>query len=230
MKRTMTAVVSGVALAAVIGVGVAAASESGPGSRMADALSDLVGKGTISQDQAEAVTEALEEARTAQRADRDAARAAQRDEMDTLLTDTLGMDLAAVREELAAGSTLREIAGDRADELAAGLLAHLDSRLTKAVADGRITAEQATATLDRAKAQADAWLAGDDSALGGRGLGGLLGARGMGGPDMSSPGMVGRGGGGRMGHGSGADDSAESGWRGATGSTATDATWTAWRV
>ncbi len=203
MKRAMTAVVSGVALAAVIGVGVAAASETGPGSRVADALSALVGKGTITQDQADAVGKALADARTAERADRDATRAAQQEEMDALLTDTLGMDASAVREKLAAGSTLREIANGNADELAAALLDRLDTRLNTAVTEGRITQEQATATLDRAKTQADAWLAGDDTALGGRGLAGLLGGRAMGGPGMGGRGGgFGTGdGGGRMGHG-----------------------------
>jgi len=185
MKRSVSAAVAGVALAALIGAGVAAASDgTGPAGRFADVLSGLVSKGTITQQQADAVSEALtdswEQERTERQADRDARKA----QIDALLEDTLGMDADAVRAQIQAGKTLREVAGDSADELAAGMLDLLATRLDTAVTEGRITQAQAEETLSRAKKRADAWVAGDDTGMVGRGMGlGLLFGPGMG-PDQ----------------------------------------------
>jgi polyhydroxyalkanoate synthesis regulator phasin len=181
MKRSVTAALAGVALAGLIGVGVAAAADgSGPAGRIAGALSGLVGNGTITQEQADAVSEALTDSWEQERAERDADRSARRAEVDALLQKTLGMDSDAVREKVRGGSTLREIAGDSADELAAGMLDLVDTRLDAAVEEGRITQAQADETLSRAKKRADAWVAGEDTAMMGRGMGlGLLFGPGM---------------------------------------------------
>jgi polyhydroxyalkanoate synthesis regulator phasin len=204
MKRSVSAAVAGVALAALIGAGVAAASDgTGPAGRFADALAGLVSKGTITQQQADAVSEALTDSWEQERAEREADRAARKAEIDALLKDTLDMDADAVREQIRAGRTLREVAGDSADKLAAGMLNLVGKRLDAAVKDGRITQSQAEETLSRAKTRADAWVAGEDTAALGRGLGlGLLFGPGMGpddgfGPgDRMGPGMRGRHGGG----------------------------------
>jgi polyhydroxyalkanoate synthesis regulator phasin len=184
MKRRVSAAVAGVALAAFIGVGVAAAAEgSGPAGRVAEALAGLVSRGTITQQQADAVSEALTDSWEQDRAEREADRAARRAEIDALLEKTLGMDSEAVREQIQGGKTLREVAGDSADELAAGMVDLLGKRLDTAVKDGRITQEQAEETLSRAKERADSWVAGEDTGRMGRGLGlGLLFGPGMG-PD-----------------------------------------------
>jgi polyhydroxyalkanoate synthesis regulator phasin len=232
MKRSVSAAVAGVALAALIGVGVAAASDgAGPAGRLADVLSGLVTKGTITQQQADAVSGALTDSWEQERAAREADRTARKAEIDALLTKTLGMDSDAVREQIQGGKTLREVAGDSADELVAGMLDLVSARLDTAVKDGRITQAQADETLSHAKARGDAWLAGEDTVMMGRGLGlGLLFGPGMG-PDEGvgpgagmGPGM--RGGHGRMWGDDGADEPAGSGGTSAS-STASSAAWRA---
>jgi hypothetical protein len=204
MKRSVTAAIAGLALAGLIGVGVAAAADgNGPAGRLADALSGLVTKGTITQQQADAVSEALTDTWEQERAAREADRAERKAEVDALLQKTLGMDSDAVRAKIQGGATLRELAGDSADELAAGMLDLIGARLDAAVKDGRITQAQAEETLSRAKERADAWLAGEDSGMGrGMGLGMLMG------PDdpMGMGGGSGRRGGPWRGHGTDGDD------------------------
>jgi polyhydroxyalkanoate synthesis regulator phasin len=226
-----------VALAALIGVGVAAAAEgSGPAGRVAEALAGLVSRGTITQQQADAVSEALTDSWEQERAEREADRAARRAEVDALLERTLGMDSEAVREQIQGGKTLREVAGDSADELAAGMVDLLGKRLDTAVKDGRITQDQAEETLSRAKARADAWVAGEDTGMMGRGLGlGLLFGPGMGpdggfGPGAGmGPGMHGgRGPGGGFGPGPMWDDDDDVDQPGSTDSTAASST--IWRI
>ena len=229
MKRTITAALTGVALAALIGAGVAAAANGdGPAGRLADALSGLVTKGTITQEQADAVSEALTESWEQERAEREADRTERQAEIDALLQETLGMDFEAVRAKIAEGKTLLEIAGDSADELADGMVDLVDTRLDEAVKEGRITQEQATETLARAKERADSWVAGEETGRMGRGLGlGLLFGPEMGpGPDGPRRGGMGRGpGGGFGGHGPMGDDT-DAGW----GTSTTSAASTSWRV
>jgi hypothetical protein len=229
MKRTVTAAVAGVALTGMIGIGVAAAATgTGPGSLISDALAGLVEDKTLTQEQADAVAKALEDAHDDARAERDQRRTERQAEVDALLQDTLGMSRDQVHEQLAAGKTLKEIAGDKADELAAGALALADEELDEAVSDGRLTQEQADEALARAKEQADAWLAGEQVQMGrGFALGFLLG-RGMGGgPDeMGGPGGMGRHGGRGMGPGSGAEAPTDDDEASSSGTTST----TVWRT
>jgi polyhydroxyalkanoate synthesis regulator phasin len=192
MKRTVAAAVAGVALAGAVGAGVAmAATGNGPGSMVSDVLSGLVRNGTISQSQADAVEKALTDAREQAQADRQQARDDRQAEVDALLEDTVGLTRQEIRDQIAAGKTLREIAGDKADELVAGLAKILREDLDQAVADGRITQEQADAMAARAQERADAWVNGDDAVGHGFGLEGLLG-RGFGmGRHGGGPGMMG---------------------------------------
>jgi len=233
VKRSIAAALAGAALAGLIGVGVAAASDgTGPAGRFADVLSGLVSKGTITQQQADAVNEALTDSWQQERAEREADRAARKAEIDALLQKTLGMDSDAVREQIQGGKTLREVAGDSADELAAGMLDLVGKRLDAAVKDGRITQAQAEETLTRAKDRADAWVAGEETGMG-RGMGlGLLFGPGMGADGGFGPkGGFGPGGGmgHRGGHGPGAwDGDAEGDQPESSGSTTTSPT--AWQV
>lgn len=182
MKRSVVAAVAGVTLAGAVGLGVAsAATGSGPGDRIADALAGLVGNGTITQEQADAVSEALGKARAEAREQRDERRAQRQADVDALLEDTLGMTRAELRDQLRAGKTLKEVAGDKADELAAAAVALVEKGTAQAVADGRLTQAQADQIVAGAKERAAAWLKGEDDGLGrGAGLGLLLGGRGMG--------------------------------------------------
>lgn len=202
MKRTVTAAVAGVALAGLIGAGVAVADDGfGPGQRLEEVLSGLVSDGTLSQDQADELTGALTEAREKAQSERSERQAERRAEIDALLQDTIGMDSEALHEQLREGQTLLEIAGDSADELAAGALDLLTANLDGAVDDGWMTEEQAASALTRARERADAWLAGEEIGPG-AGLGLLMGPGGFGaGP--GSGGHMGRGPGGPGGMGAG---------------------------
>ena len=234
MRRTATAAIAGVALAALIGAGMAAAHDGqGPGGRLGEALSELVGKGTITQQQADSVEEALTDSWAEERQAREQDREDRRAEIDALLQSTIGADSEDVMEQLREGKTLLEIAGDSAEELADGMLALLTQRLDRAVEEGRITEEQAAETLTRAGGRAKAWLEGDDSRAGrGWGLGLLLGrdsgmAEGMG--AGMGPGAMwgGRGHHGGPGHGPG-------GWyggdRAADGANSSSAASIAWQI
>jgi hypothetical protein len=209
MKRSAVAAVAGLTLAGAVGIGVAsAATGSGPGDRIADALAGLVTEGTITQKQADAVAEALGKARAEAREERDQRRAERQAEVDALVKDTLGMTRDELREQLRAGKTLKEIAGGKADDLAAGAIALVEQGTKEAVADGRLTQAQADEIVARAKERAKAWLAGEDDGLG---LGLLMGGRGMRGGMHGGMGMGPGGFGGPHGPGmwSDADDAAD---------------------
>ena len=211
MKRITIAAVAGVALTGVIGIGVAAAATgTGPGGLISDALSGLVSKGTITQKQADAVEKALEDAQDDMRAERDQMRAERDAEVDSLLTDVLGMTSEELRDQLAAGKTLKEIAGDKAQDLADAYVAQVEAQTKEAVEAGRMTQERADDAVEHAKEHAQEWLDGESDSLG-RGLLGFGGrGHGMGGPGgPGGPGGHGRG----MGPGygdHGSDDSATS--------------------
>lgn len=208
MKRTTAAILAGIVLAGAAGAGVAAAATGdGPGSRIADILSGLVKSGTINQEQADAVAKAIEEERAQARTEREEHMAERRAEVEALLQDTLGMSLDEVRSQLQSGKTLREIAGDKADELAAGAKANAEKHLAEEVSEGRITQEQADDMLAALDERIQAWLDGTETGMG-RGLG--LGLLGLGG----GPGGHGPGGhrhGGMRGPGWSTDDDSTSG-------------------
>lgn len=202
MKRAVIAATAGIALAGAIGVGVAsAATGSGPASWVSEALSGLVKDGTLDQQQADAVVKALEDSREEARADRQQRREESQERVETLLQDTLGISAQELRTRLQDGKTLKEIAGDKADELGDGLVTLAKERSAAAVADGRLTQDQADGLVSRVEQRVKAWLAGDDDLARLGGLGMLLGDRGM----------HGHGAGGRgMGRGLGPDDATSS--------------------
>ncbi len=204
MKRTTTTILAGVALAGMAGVGIAAAAgDTGPGSRVAEALKSLVSDKTLTQEQADAVAKALDDAheearaeREARRAERDELRAEREAELEALLDETLGMSLDDVRTQLREGQTLREIAGDdkAAEDLAAGIKALVREHLAEEVAEGHITQERADSALSTLDERVDAWL--DGTGRPGLGFGLPLGGPGMGGGRGGHPhgGMRGPGG------------------------------------
>lgn len=211
MKRTITAAVAGVALAGFLGAGVAtAAGGTGPGQRLGEILSGLVGDGTITQQQADEVAEALTEAREDAWAERQQRQSERRAEVDALLQDTLGMDAEALREQLRDGRSLLEIAGDSADDLAAGALELLAQHLDEAVEQGRLTSDQAEDALTRAQERTQAWLDGQDPGPG-AGLALLMGPGVFGPEGHPGPGHMGRG------PGMGAGMGAGRGWHGPMG-------------
>lgn len=117
-------------------------------STVGEVLDGLVEDGTLTQDQRDAVESALREARPRGGHHRDGFghhRGAGR-LLDGEALEELGLDRATVREGLADGLDLGEIAeanGSSADALIDALTDRLDERLDQAVASGRIDVETA---------------------------------------------------------------------------------------
>lgn len=115
--------------------------------RIKDALAGLVGDGTISQEQADAVAETLaEEAPFGMHGPGHHGRMLALD----AAADALGMSDAELRDALRDGQTLAEVAEARGVEvqtLVDALVAEATDRLEAAVADGRISQERADEVL-----------------------------------------------------------------------------------
>ncbi len=185
MKFPKRAIVIG-SMAAVLTLGTAgivtAAGVQGHGP--ASALSSLVSDGTITQEQADKVADALKKNREGNKAEHEAQRA----EMEALITKTLGIsetDLETARKE---GKSVGEIAGDKRDELVAAMVAFQIAKLDKAVADGKVTREQAdkikTDMQQRTEDRVDGkGFGGKGQRPGGRGQGGPGGGPAGGGKD-----------------------------------------------
>jgi hypothetical protein len=103
-------------------------------------LSGLVNKGTITQSQADAITKALDDAKTAGKAAMDKNRAAEL----AVITSTLGITEEALKTRMKAGDSLATIAGANKDALIAALVAFENKEITDAQTAGKITADQAT--------------------------------------------------------------------------------------
>lgn len=202
MKRTVPAVIAGLALTGLVGVGVAAAAGGdGPASRVAEVLAGLVSKGTITKDQADKIQKALDDARAEDFAERQARHDEQRARLEALYKDVLGLTADEVRAKLQDGTTLRKLAGSKADDLAKGFRKIITAEVKQAVADGDITQDRADEILAALDQRIEDWLDGKGwpgVAWGlGRGHGGRHGGHGPGGygsgtssptPDSSSAG------------------------------------------
>lgn len=103
-------------------------------------LAPLVEGGTINQAQAEAVAEQLADGFGPRRPHRglQALKAA---------SEFLDMEIADLASQLRDGATLAEIAGDQTDGLIAAMVAEAEEHLAQAVADGRLTQEEADEKL-----------------------------------------------------------------------------------
>ncbi len=119
-----------------------------PGEYLASVLAGLVTKGTITQVQADAIIKALADMRGAKDANhaadgatKDANRAAR----EALVSSTIGLDAATIKDRLKAGETLGAIAGAKKDALIAALVAFSTKNIDAAVTAGKMTAAQATA-------------------------------------------------------------------------------------
>lgn len=142
--------------------GIAAAETPSPGSGTAeerrtlpqafvDALKSLVDKGTITQQQADSVAEALRAVGPqgfgpGGPGGHGFGRGVARGELLSAAADALGMEVDALREALREGKTLAEIAEDEGVErqtVVDAVAAELRSRIDQALADGRIDEEHA---------------------------------------------------------------------------------------
>lgn len=117
-------------------------------SRIREVLQPLVDDATIDGDQADAVSQHLVESMPRRgeghRGGRDLAARSE------VVTDLLGIDAETLRAELAAGSTLAEVAvanGVSTDDLVAALVAEAEERIAEHVEEGSLTEEEAAAKL-----------------------------------------------------------------------------------
>lgn len=133
------------------------------GTRLREALQPLVDDGTITAEQADAVTTQLVENRP-DRGELGEGRGGPGGRhggpgagvVSEALTDLLGLDAQELRQQLRDGATLAEIATAQGVEVQAvvdELVAELDERLTNAVEDGRIDQAEADEKLADAEAR-----------------------------------------------------------------------------
>lgn len=180
---TKLVVASGAAAALMLGTAgvVVAAGVAGKGPT--SVLSGLVEDGTLTQEQADKVGAAFEEHREQMREQMEK----RHEEVQQIITSTLGISETELREARENGTTLDELAGDKADQLKAALVAHMKQGADQAVADGKITQEQADKMKENADEFVSKMMAGERPGKGmGRGPGGP-GGPGMGGPGMGGP-------------------------------------------
>lgn len=198
MKIRTRVTVAAVAVASVIGGGVAGAVLTGPAAAVAqeaedetstvtdpvgtveDVLSGLVEEGVITEAQAEAVAEALEEARPkrAMRGFRGIGSAIEE------VADTLNLTVDELGDALRNGSSLADIAGVQGVPVATivdQLVAEAQERLDAAVTDGRLTQDEADEKLADMETKITEMVNGELE-FGRRGFGpGYRGPRGFGG-------------------------------------------------
>lgn len=166
---------------AVGGVGIASADDNGRGGNpFSQLLSKLVGNGTITQDQADAITKAADDDMAAHHAEHQAREEAHQ----AVIAKALGMEWSAIQTRLQAGETLADIAGSKKAALIKALVTFEEKEIAQGVTDGRLTEAQATEMKSHVTERVTAMVEGT---FGGHGMG----PRGMGGPGMGGPGMGG---------------------------------------
>ena len=113
---------------------------------LAQALKDLVAKGTLTQAKADAITAAVKTAMANRPAKPNGPMGGgfQNSNKEAVITATLGIDATTLRTRLAAGESLATIAGAKKDALIAALVADETKQIDAAVAAGKLTAAQAT--------------------------------------------------------------------------------------
>jgi len=117
-------------------------------SRIREVLQPLVDDTTIDGDQADAVAQHLAESMPGRGQGHRGGRVM--GAHAEVVTDLLGIDAETLRGELAAGSTLAEVAeanGVSADDLVAALVNEAEAHITEHVEDGSLTEEEAATKL-----------------------------------------------------------------------------------
>ena len=192
--RTLKTGIVAAVVGAVVVSGVALAqtdetpdvTDSPAYARIVDALGPLVQSGTITQDQANTIAEALaQDARgLADRRHRGGGHAV------AAAAEFLGMEVDELRSQLRDGATLADIAGSQTDALIDELVSQAEERIQEAVENGRITQEQADEKLADLEQRITDRVNGEAPERGPRGFG----RRGPGGPGGQGFGPGGPGG------------------------------------
>ena len=147
-----------------------------PGEFLSDALAPLVEDGTIDQSQADAVIDAIQEAKPDGFGEGRRGRGHAAHVGGEAVTDLLGIEASELRELLADGQTLAEIGeanGVSVDQLVDALLSEVTERLDTAVENERLTEDEAAEKLAEATEQAEARVNGEVEFEGRRGRGGF---------------------------------------------------------
>ncbi|HEY8525873.1 MAG TPA: hypothetical protein VIL48_12955 [Acidimicrobiales bacterium] len=155
MRKTIAAASLAATGLGVLGLGATGAladdgdDGDGRGSWVEAALEGLVDDGTLTRDQAEAVEDALREARPRHRLGPWLFGFGSGDHLATL-GETLGVDEDELRDQLGDGRTIAEIAEEQGvdvQDVVDALLAALEERVDEAVADDDLTREEADELL-----------------------------------------------------------------------------------
>lgn len=139
-KLVAAALIAGLVISTGSALSASADDEKGRGGHLDGILSGLVGKGTLTQSQSDAIKKAIEERHAAMHADR----MAKGNEIPNLVATTIGLDTATITSRLSAGESLGAIAGAKRQALIDALIAFHTKKIDQAVTDGKITAAQAT--------------------------------------------------------------------------------------
>ena len=163
----------------------------GPQQVLKDVLDSLVKDGTLTQDQADKVTSAVEAKVKEQRAEHDANRDARRQEFLTVAAKAIGISTTDLEAQLKDGTTLADVAkANNVDPNAVvlALVADMNARTDAAVAAGKLTAEQGEQRKANAAERVTDMVNNGPRHGGPGGRHGGPGGR-QGGPDMDGPGM-----------------------------------------
>lgn len=142
MNKKLVAAIAATAIALNVSATAVASADNGKGrAGISSLLSGLVSNGTITQSQADAITKAAQDVRSAAKGVMDKNREA----IDSAITSTLGISLDSLKSRLKAGESLATIAGDKKAALITAISAEINKQIDAAVTAGKLTAAQATA-------------------------------------------------------------------------------------
>ena len=167
-KKKLVAIAVTITALTAGSVGVATAHDKGAG--RGNVMAELVAAGTITQAQANAITNKFAEkhaAKDANRAANQASNVAHRAAVDALISSTIGLDATTIKNRLAAGESLATIAGVKKDALITALVALQNTRIDADVVAGKLTAAQATTLKTKSTSRVTEHV----NAVGGMGLG-----------------------------------------------------------
>ena len=147
MNKKLVAAIATTAIALTVSAGSIASADNGKGGAgFSTFLSELVTKGTITQQQADAIAKALADKKALAEANRptQAEMQAHRAAEIAVITSTLGINEATLTSRIKAGESLATIAGSKKDALITALVAFENKEIDAKVAAGKLTAAQAT--------------------------------------------------------------------------------------